>query len=83
MSLICFVDNNSAGDVAISGCGRNDTASCLVEFLLKLEMSSSLTPWYSRVPTPSNIADEPSRGEVEPLLSAGALQSCSCNIWNS
>ena len=64
MSLICFVDNNSARDVAISGNGRNITANCLIEFLLKLEMSSCTTPWYARIPTPSNIADEPSRGET-------------------
>ena len=38
MSLICFVDNNSARDVAISGNGRNIAANCLIEFLLKLEM---------------------------------------------
>ena len=64
-SLICFVDNNSARDVAISGNGRNITANCLIEFLLKLEMSSCTTPWYARIPTPSNIADEPARGEIQ------------------
>ena len=63
-SLICFVDNKSARDVAISGNGRNITAHCLIEFLLKLEMSSCTTPWYARIPMPSNIADEPSRGDI-------------------
>jgi len=67
MSMICFVDNNSARDVAISGNGRNFTANLLIDFLLKLEMSSCTTPWYTRVPTPSNVADEPSRGEVAEL----------------
>ena len=65
--LIGFVDNNSARDVAISGSGRNAVAVLLVDFLLKLEMSVCASPWYARVPTPSNIADEPSRG-VERLL---------------
>ena len=68
MSMICFVDNNSARDVAISGNGRNFTANLLIDFLLKLEMSSCTTPWYTRVPTPSNVADEPSRGDVAELL---------------
>ena len=68
MSVICFVDNNSARDVAISGNGRNITANCLIEFLLKLEMSSCTTPWYARIPTPSNIADEPSRGETRRFI---------------
>ena len=67
MSMICFVDNNSARDVAISGNGRNFTANLLIDFLLKLEMSSCTTPWYTRVPTPSNVADEPSRGDVAEL----------------
>ena len=71
-SVICFVDNNSARDVAISGCGRNVVANVLVEFLLKLEMSANVTPWYTRVPTPSNIADEPSRGDTQSLVESGA-----------
>ena len=71
-SIICFVDNNSARDVAISGCGRNDIANVLVEFLLKLEMATNVTPWYTRVPTPSNIADDPSRGVIQHLLESGS-----------
>ena len=35
-SLICFVDNNSARDVAISGNGRNITANCLIEFFTEI-----------------------------------------------
>ena len=73
--LICFVDNNSARDVAISGAGRNATAKALVGFLLKLEMVVCACPWYSRVPTPSNIADEPSRGDTQHLLQMGVSQT--------
>ena len=43
-SLLCFVDNNAARDVAISGSGRNITANCLIDFLLKLEMQSCIIP---------------------------------------
>ena len=76
-ALVCFIDNNSARDVAISGTGRNAVASSLVEFMLKLEMSLNLTPWYARVPTSSNVADEPSRGDVKVLDAKGirAVQS--------
>ena len=66
-SVICFIDNNATRDVAISGSGRNAVGSSLIEFLLKLDMTTNVTPWYSRVPSPSNISDEPSRGEVECL----------------
>ena len=67
-SVIAFIDNNASRDVAISGAGRNAVANSLIEFLLKLEMSNNLTPWYSRVPTPSNVADELSRGELQNLI---------------
>ena len=46
-ALVCYIDNNSARDVAISGSARNDVACNLIEFLLKLEMSLNLTPWYA------------------------------------
>ena len=76
MSMLCFIDNNSARDVAISGSGRNITANFLVEALLKLEMATCTTPWYSRVPTPSNIADDPSRGEIHELVASGITRTC-------
>ena len=60
--------------MAISGCGRNIVANTLIDFMLKLEMSANLTPWFARVPTPSNIADEPSRGVLSSLIALGALQ---------
>ena len=69
--VVCFVDNNSARDVAISGTGRNETARALIGFLLKLEMAACTAPWYARVPTPSNVADEPSRGCTGPLEEKG------------
>ena len=70
-SLVCFVDNKSARDVAISGIGRNTVAHCLIDFLLKLEMATNVSPWYAKVPTPSNVADEPSRGDISALLNGG------------
>ena len=73
--LICFVDNNSARDVAISGAGRNAAARTLVGFLIKLEMVVCSSPWYSRVPTPSNVADDPSRGETRELIQNGICQA--------
>ena len=70
-ALVCFVDNNSARDVAISGCGGNSVANALIEFFLNWEMDSSVAPWYTRVPAPSNIADDPSRGETATLARQG------------
>lgn len=59
---VFYVDNNSARDVATSGCGGSTGANKLLDFLLEVEMNSGAFAWYSRVPSPSDPADEPSRG---------------------
>ena len=66
--VVCFVDNNSARDVAISGAARNVMGRKLLDYMLRLENSLFLHPWFSRVPSPSNIADDPSRNETKSLV---------------
>ena len=64
--------------MAISGAGRNVVARSLIDFLLELEMAVCAAPWYARaarVPTPSNIADDPSRGDTSILVSRGVRQT--------
>ena len=60
---VCYIDNNSARDVSISGVAKNDCAVVLLENLIAEEMSCSAYMWYARVPSPSNISDGPSRGD--------------------
>ena len=64
---VFFIDNNSARDTAISGIARNECAMQLLEILLQTEMNISTFAWYARVPSPSNVADGPSRGDVSAL----------------
>ena len=59
--VVVYVDNNSARDVAISGAARSKTANDLLEVLLGIEMQAGVTAWYQRVPSPSNVADKPSK----------------------
>ncbi|CAE7590682.1 unnamed protein product, partial [Symbiodinium necroappetens] len=59
--LVCHLDNNTARDIAISGKGRSPIAHALVTALLTLEDAGEIRCWYTRVPSPSNVADEPSR----------------------
>ena len=47
----------------------------MIDFLLKLEMANCTTPWYTRIPTPSNIADNPSRGDVCELVNQKASET--------
>jgi hypothetical protein len=63
--IVIFVDNNSAKDVAISGSARTKTPLMLVSLLLTLEDEISIVPWYARVPSNSNPADEPPRSDKE------------------
>jgi hypothetical protein len=57
--VVIFVDNNSARDVAVSGTARTKVPLLLVSTLLALEDDLQITPWYARVPSKSNPADEP------------------------
>ena len=67
--VLFFIDNNSARDVAISGTARSLIPLCLVGLLLQMEDNFLITSWFSRVPSKSNVADEPSRkdGNLEHL----------------
>ena len=66
--LVCHLDNNTARDIAISGKGRSPIAHALVTALLTLEDAGEIRCWYTRVPSPSNVADEPSRRLCQSLI---------------
>ena len=42
-------------------------------------MSSCTTPWYARIPTPSNIADEPSRGATQRFIQGRIPETSVCD----
>jgi len=46
----------------------------MIDALLRVEADSSAFAWYARVPSPSNPADELSRGDLDHFLSSGALR---------
>ena len=69
---IFFVDNNGVRDAAISGNVKSSVARRMLESLLQKEYELSLVPWYARVPSPANPADEPSRVECDRLCLCGA-----------
>ena len=61
--LVCYLDNNGARDVTIRGYSQYEPATLFVEVLLSLEERAEICPWYARVPSRSNPADEPSRNK--------------------
>ena len=44
------------------------------EQVLQTESDASIMPWFARVPSKSNIADDPSRGQVEQLTKLNCVQ---------
>ena len=69
--VVFYVDNNSARDIAISANSRSKIIASLVEQLLSVEDFAACFSWFARVPSPSNPADDPSRGETAELENLG------------
>ena len=59
--FVVFIDNNAVRDSLISCDTTNATASVILKAILQLEDDVKALAWYTRVPSPSNIADDPSR----------------------
>ena len=67
--LVVFIDNNALRDSLISCDTSNATASVILKAILQLEDDVKALAWYTRVPSPSNIADDPSRQDCAFLRS--------------
>ena len=61
MLSIAWKKNNSARDVAISSSTRSEFAAVLLEALSEAEERTRAKTWFCRVPSPANVADDPSR----------------------
>ena len=73
-----FVDNDSARGALIACYSPSLQLGRLVTVWSELSTARSLFPWVCRVPSPSNIADAPSRGCVTDLVKLGASQHQVC-----
>ena len=69
---MCFIDNEAARHSPTRASARTMHDRMIVSACLRLEDTHSLRPWYSRVPTASNIADPPSRLEFDEMRQMGA-----------
>ena len=58
-----FIDNQGDLDALIKGYSDEETMKKLLVMLEKLDAENPCLPWYCRVPSPSNVADLPSRGK--------------------
>ena len=68
---IFYIDNIPAQDALVRGTSANvHVREILLSFELAEELSASW-PWFARVASQSNIADDPSRAEFGFLVKAG------------
>ena len=72
--VIFFVDNEPAKDALIHGSSSSLASSQMVRWSRLFCAAQAVGAWYERVPSPSNIADAPSRADFSALKLAGACE---------
>lgn len=72
--VVVYVDNDGVRDVLISCSTSDPVGHVLLTKVLELEGTLALSSWFTRVPSKSNIADDPSRGECKGLIASQARQ---------
>ena len=75
-----FVDNNSARYALISGYSPVLESARLVSESWKLDAKVSALSWFARVPSPSNIADGPSRLDFSELEAWPGSKRCTPTV---
>ena len=75
--VVFYLDNNAVRDTMICCHTNNAVAFKIMKQCLRLEDENHVRAWYNRVPSPSNIADWPSRLAENDLIDLGCKKvSC-------
>ena len=69
--ITCFIDNDAARHAYIAGSAKKGIAGILVDEVNFLEYVHGILPWYARVASPANLADEPSRMKLDLVRKLG------------
>ena len=72
--VIVFIDNEPAKEALINCISASWASAVMVRDARRMSAALAMAPWYDRVASPSNLADEPSRGRFQRLLNLGAVQ---------
>eukprot|EP00972_Heterocapsa_arctica_P018444 2723957-Heterocapsa_arctica.AAC.1 len=72
--VVHFVDNDSAKHALVKASSSHPASEAVVAQVWEQEVQELVSSWYDRVPSPSNPADDPSRGVVAGLVAAGAVR---------
>ena len=70
--VVFYVDNDGVRDVLISCNTADPVGSLLLTSVLEREGAFAISSWFTRVPSKSNIADNPSRGDINDLIAIEA-----------
>ena len=82
--IIGFVDNEPGRHAIIRGTSGPVEAASVVQEICDLEIAHKLLCYWARVPSPSNLADDPSRGITPaPLPGWPAPQRALCSSFSS
>ena len=80
--IIGFVDNEPGRHAIIRGTSGPIEAASVVQEICDLEIGHKLLCYWARVPSPSNLADDPSRGIAPaPLPGWPAPQRAQCTSF--
>ena len=72
--VLFFIDNDSARDALVKAYSPSLASQNLVYAFYKCEMDHPCYPWFARVPSVSNIADLPARGELQNAARLGKAE---------
>ena len=84
-AVVVYTDNDAVRDCLIACNTSSSNAKPILDLYLKVEFQSSFNAWMTRVPTDSNIADAPSRGDFKSFREIGAAET-DVNVemvWNN
>lgn len=73
--VVFYIDNDGVRDVLISSDTSDPIGHVMLTRVLELEGALAIFSWFTRVPSRSNIADGPSRGECKELIAAKAIKT--------
>ena len=71
-STLAFVDNEAVRASLVAGGSSAAQVAAVVSAAIDLEIASGALLWFERVPSESNLADPPSRGDRPPALKGWA-----------
>ena len=68
---VIYIDNDAARHAYIAGSTKKGVAGILIDEVNFLEYVHGILPWYARVASPANLADEPSRMKLDRVRKLG------------